>query len=77
MTSLEKTDGVLRQVKKRREKQNEKWGQSSHPLPFWLTILVEEVGEVSEAILAGNTEEVKDELLDVSAVAVAIIEDIQ
>lgn len=75
MTSLEKTDGVLRQVKKRREKQNEKWGQ--HPLPFWLTILVEEVGEVSEAILAGNTEEVKDELLDVSAVAVAIIEDIQ
>jgi len=75
MTSLKKTDDVLEEVRARREAQEREWGQSSHPFSFWVTILMEEVGELSETILNDNKREMRDEALDVAAVAVALIED--
>lgn len=62
-----------------RERQDEKWGQQNHDPEVWLAILVEEVGEWSEALLhakfggpaAGG---LRTEIIQVAAVALAIIE---
>jgi len=66
---------VLSQILDRRKLQNEKWGYPQyHTIEGWLAILVEEVGEVAEAILEKNPSDIRDELIDVAAVAVAAIE---
>lgn len=64
-----------------RYKQHEKWGEQRHDLEYWLTILVEEVGEFAQAIQRergdgkesdqGNTLE---EAIHISAVAMGIVE---
>jgi NTP pyrophosphatase (non-canonical NTP hydrolase) len=64
-----------------RARQDMKWGEQNHDLTVWLTVLTEEVGEVAEAILTNrsdpsweNVAAVRDELVQVAAVAVATIE---
>ncbi len=43
--------GVLEEVADERERQNNKWGAQHHDIPMWLAILMEEVGEASQAFL--------------------------
>lgn len=70
-----------------RERQETKWGEQSHPDVAWATILGEEFGEVCKEALAihyencltiqeGASERLRAELVQVAAVAVAWIEDI-
>ena len=82
------TVNVFRDVAEERRSQDAKWGadRSLHP-SLWLTILVEEVGEVAEVILDDMNgvaiasdddltveDRLREELVQVAAVAVAQIE---
>lgn len=62
-----------------RHRQNEKWGEQNHGLPLWITILMEEVGEFAQTALHKQFNGhkalfVRDEAVQVAAVALAIIE---
>lgn len=70
-----------------RTRQDAKWGPQRHGLTVWMTVLVEECGEVSERILAlRNAEDpskraaiivgLEEEATQVAAVAVAMLEHI-
>lgn len=73
-------------IRTERTRQLQKWGKQFHDLPVWGLILGEEVGEVCEAVLnaryydpettgyAMKILSVRDELVQVAAVAVAMIE---
>jgi len=62
-------------VKDERGRQDAKWGsQRDLPDRTWLAILVEEVGEVAKAMLEHDDEGLKKEIVQVAAVAVAMIE---
>ena len=64
-------------IRTERKRQDDKWGiQRQHDM-IWLAILVEEVGEVAQAILKKESKErIKTELVEVAAVAVAWLENI-
>lgn len=66
---------VLMEVRAERLRQDEKWGsqRALHPRT-WLTILVEEVGEVANASLERDHANYREELVQVAAVAVAAVE---
>ena len=68
---------VLADVQAERRRQTDRWGVQHHADYRWLSILTEEVGEVAKAI---NDEEdiaaLRAELVQVAAVAVAWVEDI-
>lgn len=66
-----------------RIKQNIKWGKQNHPYTVWLAILMEEVGEVAQAMQEGSAHHKKSdasdlysELIQVAAVATAIAEQV-
>jgi len=42
---------ILEEIKKEREKQNEKWGEQNHSPMEWIAILTEEVGEAAKEAL--------------------------
>lgn len=70
---------VLNDIMQERARQDEKWGEQNHKPPVWLTILMEEVGEASQAVLhekfGGHAaENLREEMVQVAAVAVAFIE---
>jgi len=70
---------ILKEIKKERVKQDNKWGEQNHSPSDWLMILGEEVGEVNKAALeakfgGGTLIEYRKELIQVAAVAVAMIE---
>ena len=74
---------VYDEVKAERERQEQKWGEQNHHPLAWLAILGEEVGEVNKAVLEayfpnyktqGDYTEARKELIQVSAVAIAMIE---
>lgn len=73
-----KTDKVLDQIFTERRRQDVKWGLD-HPLletPF-LAILMEEVGEVAtETLQGGSLKNLREELIQVAATAVAWVESI-
>jgi len=68
------TNQVLSDVKKERDRQDEKWGVQNHAPAFWLVILGEEFGEVCKAILGLDSVGIRRELIHVAAVAVAAVE---
>ena len=74
-------DRIYSQIEAERLRQDELWGEQRHTLDRWLTILVEEVGEVAKAIQGDDPDrvegEAEEELVQVAAVAVQIIERIQ
>jgi NTP pyrophosphatase (non-canonical NTP hydrolase) len=75
----EQTIGGLSEVGAERANQEAKWGQQDHDGPLYLTILTEEVGEVAKAILDHRYKKqpaahIREELVQVAAVAVAMIE---
>ena len=66
-----------------REKQDAKWGEQNHSPIEWVSILTEEVGEVAKAALESHFKhknkdhsytEYRKELIQVAAVAIAMIE---
>lgn len=69
---------IFELVKKERERQDELWGKQNHPDGLWLTILVEEVGEVARELQgrspnpeAARIKRLREELVQVAAVAIA------
>ena len=73
---------ALRLVLAERQAQDEKWGdQAHHPDSTWLTILMEEVGELSQVVLHarfgghhGTWENAMEEATQVAAVSLAWLE---
>jgi NTP pyrophosphatase (non-canonical NTP hydrolase) len=59
-----------------RKRQKEKWGEQEHGGHAWVSILLEEVGEVAKAINEDNMREALIELEQVAAVACAMWEQI-
>lgn len=77
------TEKILQEVKAERAQQDTKWGEQDHHPIEWLAILGEEVGEANKAALeahfagyarTGKYEDYREELVQVAAVAVAMIE---
>jgi hypothetical protein len=80
---------VINEVIAERVKQDDKWGEQNHLPIVWNAILVEEVGEVSKALIEAAMHEKKQgyikheqhvetrlELIQVAAVAVAMVQSI-
>ena len=72
MTAKEISDLILNE----RSNQDKKWGEQNHNVYKWLAILGEEVGEANKAALESNESELINELIQISAVSVAMIESI-
>ena len=76
-----KCQDVLKEVLNERRMQEQKWGQQNHDGPFYLTILMEEVGECAEAILESRADPkswedrtIRNEAIQIAAVAIAMVE---
>lgn len=74
---------VINCIHSERNRQDFKWGKQHHDYPTWLTILVEEVGEVAQAMQKGSqaykssdADDLYKELIQVAAVATAIAEQV-
>ena len=88
MSKLNDTRSVIfDDIDDERERQIQKWGIQQHHALEWLAILTEEVGEMSQAVIEGwraRSEEqenhtlkaLRDELVQIAAVAVAALEDL-
>ena len=81
--SVSTRDKVLNRIVNERLGQDAKWGKQNHPYTYWLAILMEEVGEVAQAMQEGSAHHKKSdagdlysELVQVAAVAVAIAEQV-
>lgn len=79
------TSNVLVDIAEERRRQDQKWGTREQAFPVWLTILGEEVGEACQAALDYNfspgpsvdtARRIREELVQVAAVATAAIEDL-
>lgn len=77
---------ILRRVDREREAQDDKWGVQKHPPIEWVSILTEEVGEVAQeankirfapSLKQKYKQAYVEELVQVAAVAVAMIECIE
>lgn len=78
---------ILQAIAAERQKQDEKWGEQNHSPIEWLAILGEEVGEANKHGLQAHFSkdavyekeqlmEYRKELIQIAAVAVAMIESI-
>lgn len=76
-------ENVIDDIKMERSLQDEKWGVQFHNIGWWMTILGEEFGETCEAALdfhfneddkEQNRAHLREELIQVAAVAVAVCE---
>lgn len=65
---------ALESVLAERGRQDQKWGQQDHLLPKWWPVLLEELGEFSKAVLDGDGDQMRLELTQVAAVALAMLE---
>ena len=70
-----------RDIFNERQKQDIKWGEQNHSDEWWMLILVEEIGELAEAMLDAQfgmspdkTTDVRKELVDAVAVGIAWLE---
>lgn len=83
------TNSVLRDINGERRRQDEKWGVQNHRPFKWISILGEEFGEVCKAALevhfkkkytddafVDDYSDYRKELIEVAAVAVAAIENL-
>jgi NTP pyrophosphatase (non-canonical NTP hydrolase) len=73
------SQNVLADVLVERGRQDAKWGEQNHHPFLWLTVLMEEVGELAEAALHGEfggpaASGLRSEAIQVAAVAVAMVE---
>lgn len=67
---------VLGDVLYERDRQDKKWGEQNHTIEKWMLILQEEVGEAAQERLDSpdNTMKFYGEMVQVAAVALAILE---
>jgi len=66
---------ALAQISVERDRQDDKWGEQNHEDLYWLGILMEEVGEVSKALIDGAPLAASaKEVVEVAAVAVCWLE---
>lgn len=65
---------LFEMIRAEREKQDLKWGEQNHTPLKWLAILMEEVGEVAQAILQGSRLGCQMELVQCAAVIIAWLE---
>lgn len=74
---------AARSIDEERDRQDAKWGVQNHTPEWWLAILMEEVGELAQAILEthfdngtdlGGTANIRKEAVQCAAVAMAMIE---
>jgi len=72
---------LLLELDRERIRQDAKWGEQNHKAPMWVAILTEEVGEAAALSLSdeygtslSDREKLREELIQVAAVAVAFIE---
>ena len=68
---------ILANIIRERERQDDLWGKATerdYTPEKWLAVLVEEVGEVAKSIQDGEVENLKEELTQVAAVAIAFLE---
>lgn len=82
--SAARRERALDEVRAERERQDAKWGTQTHGPEVWLAILVEEVGELAEAILVHRNpgddrngthcEDMRSEATQIAAVAVQFLE---
>ena len=68
------SNDIYDEIKAERKRQNEKWGEQNHHPLYWLNILMEEVGETSQAALQLRHEDYRREMLQCAAVAIAALE---
>lgn len=63
---------LLKEVSFEFDRQFKKWGEQDHSKEKWLSILIEEIGEVATVDLEGeNLDHYIDELIQVAAVAIS------
>jgi NTP pyrophosphatase (non-canonical NTP hydrolase) len=74
-------NSIYDEIKAERARQDTKWGEQNHHPAEWCMILGEEVGEVNKAALefhfghkGGSPEKYREELIQVAAVAVVMLE---
>ncbi len=72
-----KKEEIIQLILEERKKQDKKWGEQNHAIYKWLAILGEEVGEVNKAALEDDYYEIINELVQIGAVTVAIIESLE
>lgn len=73
------TETAMRDVYRERARQDAKWGEQNHDPLVYLVILMEEVGELSQAALhlrfgGSAADEIRKEAVQTAAVALALIE---
>ncbi|EMM77044.1 hypothetical protein LEP1GSC040_0049 [Leptospira santarosai str. 2000030832] len=79
---IEVKENIIQEILKERERQDQKWGEQNHSPIEWCAILGEEVGEANKAALETHFEydgkddytEYRKELIQIAAVAIAMIE---
>lgn len=62
------------EVVNERYNQYAKWGRQTHSTDRWISILVEEVGELARAFNESDYRNAEEEAIQVAAVALAILE---
>ncbi len=78
--NLRKQNLILKEIKNERYLQDKKWGEQNHIQPYWMIILMEEIGEASKEILEHKSMKkqsvqlYRQELIQCGAVIVAMIE---
>lgn len=66
---------TLHEIEAECHRQDQKWGaERAHTSVLWLTILMEEVGEVARAIIEEKPGDYRKELVQVAAVVVQAIQ---
>ena len=67
-------ENVFNEIREERQRQDEKWGVQNHNPFIWLGIIGEEQGEVCHAVLEKDWDNYREELIQVAAVAVSMIQ---
>lgn len=70
-------EDVVSSILIERQKQDDKWGEQNHDVYKWLSILGEEVGEANKAALEDSRDDLINELIQIGAVTVAMIESLK
>lgn len=67
-------DIVLGRIEEERKRQDEKWGTQLHPMPGWMLILTEKLGDAARCVQEIDKEQTEVELVKLAAIAVNILE---
>jgi len=70
-------EDIINKIIQERKMQDDKWGEQNHDVYKWLAILGEEVGEANKAALEDSKNDLINELIQIGAVTVAMIESLK